>query len=281
MVLLSISIVLALLITIGLPIGVAFWFKKKYHLPWRIFSYGALAYFLAQALVSILLTGLFSLIGSSSFALSDQSLTIVQIVISVIFTAVMGVIIRWLGMKYLNENLDNLKSAYGIGIGFGGIESIMLVGIPLLATFIPMVRNMNIDPLTTTLEPEVIAQIEELWRVSPIVPLAGSLERVAAFVLHITVTILILQIFKRQKTLWMAAAIGLEVFVTGVIVGLSEVGLSYGWLTAVSLLFMGGNILILFKLNAFALDEYEKDPQGLVKVDQEENMVNNANREDL
>ena len=267
MILLSISIVLALLITIGLPIGVAFWFKKKYHLPWRIFSYGALAYFLAQALVSILLTGLLSLIGSSSLALSDQSLTSIQIVISVILTAVIGVIIRWLGMKYLNENLDNLKSALGIGIGFGGIESIMLVGIPLLATFIPMVRNINIDPLTTTLEPEVIAQIEELWRVSPIVPLAGSLERVAAFVLHITVTILILQIFKRQKILWMAAAIGLEVFVTGVIVGLSEVGLSYGWLTAVSLLFMGGNILILFKLNAFALDEDETDPQSLAKVD--------------
>ena len=259
MVLLSISIVLALLITIGLPIGVALWFKKKYHLPWRIFSYGALAYFLAQALVSILVTGFVSLVGSGTIVLSDQSLYIVQIVISVLLTAVMGVIIRWLGMKHLNEDLDNLKSAYGIGIGFGGIESIMLVGIPLLATFIPMIRNINIDPQTTTLEPEVIVQIEELWQVSPIVPLAGALERIAAFVLHITVTILVLQIFKRQNKLWLAAAIGLQVLVTGVIVGLAEAGLSYGWVTAVSLIFMGVNIFLLSKLDAFDFDEGQDD----------------------
>lgn len=269
MILLSISIVLALLITIGLPIGVAFWFKKKYHLPWRIFSYGALAYFLAQALVSILITGFISLVGSGTIALSDQSLYVVQIVISVLLTAVMGVIIRWLGMKYLKEDLDNLRAAYGIGIGFGGIESIMLVGIPLLATFIPMIRNTNIDPLTTTLEPEVVAQIEELWQVSPIVPLAGALERIAAFVLHITITILVLQIFKRQNNLWLAAAIGLEALVTGVIVSLAEVGISYGWITLVSILFMAGNLLILYKLNAFSLTESKENSIDLEIEDQE------------
>lgn len=270
MVLLSIAIVLALLITIGLPIGVALWFKKKYHLPWRIFSYGALAYFLAQALVSILGMGFISLVGSGTLELSDQSLYVMQIVISFLLTAVMGVLIRWLGMKHLNENLDNLKSAYGIGIGFGGIESIMLVGIPLLATFIPMIRNINIDPQTTTLELEMIAQIEELWRVSPIVPLAGSLERVAAFVLHITVTILVLQVFKRKNNLWLAAAIGLEVLVTGVIVGLAEAGLSYGWVTAVSILFMGVNLLILYKLDAFAINEDQDKIIEVLPEDQQE-----------
>jgi uncharacterized membrane protein YhfC len=269
MVLLSISIVLALLITIGLPIGVALWFKKKYHLPWRIFSYGALAYFLAQALVSILVTGFVSLVGSGTIVLSDQSLYVVQIVISVLLTAVMGVIIRWFGMKHLNEDLDNLKSAYGIGIGFGGIESIMLVGIPLLATFIPMIRNTNIDPQTTTLEPEVIVQIEELWQVSPIVPLAGALERIAAFVLHITVTILVLQIFKRKSKLWMAAAIGLEVLVNGSIVGLAESGISYGWVTLISMVFMAANIFILLKLGAFAIKDIDEDSAGIILEEQQ------------
>jgi uncharacterized membrane protein YhfC len=269
MVLLSISIVLALLITIGLPIGVALWFKKKYHLPWRIFSYGALAYFLAQALVSILVTGFVSLVGSGTIVLSDQSLYVVQTVISVLLTAVMGVIIRWFGMKHLNEDLDNLKSAYGIGIGFGGIESIMLVGIPLLATFIPMIRNINIDPQTTALEPEVIVQIEELWQVSPIVPLAGALERIAAFVLHITVTILVLQIFKRKSKLWMAAAIGLEVLVNGSIVGLAESGISYGWVTLISMVFMAANIFILLKLGAFAIKDIDEDSAGIILEEQQ------------
>ena len=264
MVLLSIAIIGALLITIGLPIGVAIWFKRKFHVPWRIFSYGALAYFLAQAFISILFTGFSSLINTGTISLSDQSLPIVQVVVSFLLSAIIGVVIRWLGMKYLNEDLDNLKAAYGIGIGFGGIESIMLVGIPLLATFIPMVLNINIDPETTTLTPEVVAQIEELWQVAPIVPLAGSLERVAAFVMHIAVTILVLQVFKRKNSLWIAASIGLEVLVNGTIVGLAEAGLSYGWVTVVSLLFMGVNILILFKLDAFDFDEDEEGEVDLL-----------------
>ncbi len=38
----------------------------------------------------------------------------------------------------------------------------MLVGIPLLATFILMIRNADDDPQTTTLDPEFVMQIEEL-----------------------------------------------------------------------------------------------------------------------
>lgn len=251
MVLLSIAIIVALLITIGLPIAIAIWFKKKLHLPWRIFSYGALAYFLAQAIISILITGFTGLVGAGTLSFSEQTLYVLQIVMSYLLAAVMGVIIRWLGMKYLNENLQTLKAAWGIGIGFGGIESIMLVGVPLLATFIPMIRNVNIDPQTTTLTPEVIAQIEELWKVSPIVPLAGSMERVAAFVMHVAVTFLTFQVFKRNKNIWLAAAMGLQILINGVILGLAETGLPYGWLTAISLLFMGVNFLILSKLEAF------------------------------
>lgn len=255
MVLLSIAIVVALLITIGLPIGVAVWFNKKHHVPWRYFSYGALAYFLAQAIVSLLLTGFLRLVGNGTLSLTEQTLYVLQIVISVLLTVVIGVLVRWLGMKYINEDLKTLRAAYGVGIGFGGIESIMLVGIHLLATFIPMIRNVNIDPQTTTLDPEFVMQIEELWKVEPFVPLAGALERVAAFVMHIAVTILIYQIFKRKNKIWLAAAIGLELLVTGVIIGFAEAGLSYGWVTAVSILFMGVNLLILYKLDAFAFDK--------------------------
>lgn len=270
MVLLSIAIIIALLITIGLPIAFAIWLNKKHHLPWRNFSYGALAYFLNQAIVSLIFTGILGLVGKDNISLSDQTLPVLQIILSVLLAAVIGVLIRWLGMKYINEDLKNLKAAYGIGVGFGGIESIMLVGVPLLATFIPMIRNMNIDPQTTTLSPEMIIQIEELWRVSPVVPLAGTLERVAAFVMHITVTVLIYQIFKRKNKLWLAVAMGLEVLINGSIVGLAELGISYGWVTLLSMIFMGANIFILLKLDAFTIKDIDEDSAGVIFEDQQE-----------
>ena len=166
----------------------------------------------------------------------------------------MGVLVRWAGMKYLKEDMDNLASAYAIGVGYAGAESVMLVGIPLLTTFITMLSNMNIDPETTTLDPALAAQLVDLWQVSPLIPLAGSFERIAAFIMHITVTILVLQVFKKNAVTWLAAAFGLELLVNGLIVGLSEAGVLFGWVIVIAMVLMVGNLFLLYYLRAFEFD---------------------------
>lgn len=254
MVLSSISIVVALLVTIGLPIAAGFWLKNKLGVPWRVITYGALGFFIVQTIVTLLLNGFATIVQNGIPVLSDEAFINAQIGLSVLFAALFGVLVRWVGMKYLNERLDNLEGAYGIGIGFGGVESIMLVGLPLLTTFITMLNNINIDPQTTTLDPVIVAQLEELWRVPFFIPLAGSLERIAAFVMHITVTILILQVFTRKNWTWLLAAFGLELLVNGLIIGLSEAGLMYGWVVLISVVLMVGNFIILYRLNAFDFD---------------------------
>lgn len=254
MIWLIISITIALVITIGLPIAAGYWVKNRLGVPWRIITYGALGYFIVQALLILLFNGLNALVENEIVTFSDQGFITAQIALSVVATALVGVLIRWVGMKYLNENLDNLEAAYGIGVGYGGAESIILVGLPLLTTFITMLTNMNIDPQTTTLDPAVVAQLEELWQVPAYIPLAGSIERISAFVMHITVTILILQVFKRKNAIWLAVAFGLELVVNGLIVGLAEVGLMYGWLILISMVLMVGNLYILYQLNAFDFD---------------------------
>ncbi|MFW5713832.1 MAG: YhfC family glutamic-type intramembrane protease [Brevefilum sp.] len=254
MVLLIITITISLLITIGLPILAGFWLNNKFRVPWRVITYGALGYFIVQALVTLVFSGFNYLVQNDTIALSGEGFNTAQIFLSVFLGALLGVLVRWLGMKYMNEDLDNLEAAYGIGAGYGGAESIMLVGLPLLMTFITMLANMNIDPQTSNLDPAVIQQIEELWQVSAYIPLVSSLERIAAFVMHITVTILILQVFTRESKLWLLAAFGLELFVNGLIVGLAEMGLDYGWVILVALVMMVGNLYILFRLRAFEFD---------------------------
>jgi uncharacterized membrane protein YhfC len=254
MILLSIAIVVSLLITMGLPIVAGVWLNKTLKVPWRVITLGALGYFIVQALITLLFSGLSALIENGTLAFSDRSFFIAQLVISILFGALIGVIVRWAGMKYLKEPLVSLEAAYGIGVGYGGIESITRVGLPLLITFISMLSNINVDPQATTLEPEIVAQLEALWQVSALVPLAGSLERVAAFVMHITVTILILQFFVRRKRVWLGAAVGLELFINGVVVGLAEAGLAYGWVVLIAGLTMVGNVYLLYRLHAFDVD---------------------------
>jgi len=263
MILLSAAIVVSLLIMIVLPIGTGFWLKKRAGVSWRVMMYGALAYFITQSLVTLLYSGFAALVENGTLALSDQAFLIWQVVLSVLLGAVLGVLVRWAGMKYVNEELDTREAAFGIGVAYGGIESIMMVGLPLLTTFISMVGNINIDPQTTTLDPEIAAQIEQLWQVNPFIPLAGSLERLSAIVMHITVTILVLQVFKRKKPIWLAAAISLELVVNGFVIGLSEIGLDYGWVILVAVVLMGGNLYLLYLLGAFNLG-MNKDQEKVV-----------------
>jgi uncharacterized membrane protein YhfC len=253
MVLLSVAISVALVVTIVLPIAAGIWLNKKWHIPWRVITYGALAYFFVQALMTFLFSGFVALVDNGTLALSDQAYPIVQLTISVVFTALLGVVIRWAGMRFIKESLVSLEAAYAIGLGYGGVESLIGVGLPLLMTFISMLSNINIDPQTTTLAPEVVSQLEALWQIQPFVPLAGSLERIAALVMHITVTVLVLQAFTHKNHSWLAAAFGVELLINGMILGLSEAGLAYGWVILIAVILMAANLYLLYRLQAFDL----------------------------
>jgi len=253
MLLLSIAIVIAILVTVGLPIGAGYWLDKKKGVSWRVVSYGALAYFIMQTATTLVFTGFSYLVENDILLLQDPALRITQVTLSILLGAVLGVLIRWLGMKHIKEDLQSLGAAWGLGLGYGGIENVMLVGLPLISTFWAMITNLNIDPATTSLSPEMVAQLEELWQVPFYIPLAGAVERFAALVMQLTVTVLILQVFKRDNKWFLAAAMGVELLVNGLVVGLSEAGLAYGWSILVAVILMAGNIYLLKKLDAFDL----------------------------
>lgn len=252
MILLSISIVIALLVIIGLPIIAGYWLKDKLGVSWRTITFGVLGYFIVQVLVSLIFSGLTSVIPDWNVAAAGDNFRPSQILTNVFLGVIIGVLIRWGGMKFLK--IENLEDAYGLGVGYAGAESIMLVGLPLLMTFITMLTNINIDPRTSALEPEMIAQIEELWALEFFIPLATALERITAFIMHISVTLLIFQVFKRNQPAWLGAALGLEMLINGLVVGLSEAGLHYGWVILIGVILMLGNLVIIYRLHGFDID---------------------------
>lgn len=251
MILLGVAIFIALLVTLGLPIVAGVWLNKRLNVSWRVITLGSLGYFIVQALLTLLYSGFASLVGNESTVLTDTSNFIAQIALSIIIAALLGVILRWAGMKWIRMPLTTLEAAYGIGLGYGGIESITRVGLPLLITFYSMLSNINVNPQTSTIDPEVITQLEALWQVSAWIPIAGSIERISALVMHITVTILVLQSFTRKSNLWLGAAFSLEVLINGLILGFAEAGFGYGWVILIAVVLMGGNLYLLYRLKAF------------------------------
>ena len=242
MILLSVTIVIALLVTIALPIAAAIWLNKKLGITWSVIIYGVLVYFIVQTVLVLIFGGLGRLVENGSLALTEDGYFYLQVGLSILFTAIFGVLLRWAAMRYVKVKLDNLESAYAIGLGYGGAESLMIMGLPLLTTFIGMIQNAG------------DAVVAEAWELSPLIPLGIAVERLTFLVLHITVTLLIFQVFKRKKIIWLAAAMGLEVLITGLTVALSEIGLQVGWVILVAVVLMVGNLYLLYKLDAFDLD---------------------------
>ena len=260
MIWLGLAISIAILITVVLPIGVGFWLNRKFHVPWRIFTYGVMGYLVMQSIVALILSGVDSLVVNGTLVLSEVGLNRLQLALNILLAALLGVVLRWAIVKFFPDKLDTLEATYGIGIGYGATESVMLVGLPMLITFVTMLTHLDYQSASAGLEADMVTQLEALWGVSPLIPLAGSLERLAAMVMHLTVTVFVLQFFLSRKKLFLFAAAGVELLVNGLVVGLSETGLAYGWIILVSVLLMGGNIYLLKQLDAFSLKQFEEKP---------------------
>ncbi|QRN84064.1 YhfC family intramembrane metalloprotease [Chloroflexota bacterium] len=250
---LSIGIFIEILVTVAFPIAAGFWLNKKKGISWRKIGYGAIAYFIMQTLTTVVFIGFTMLVENGALPLQDPALRITQVGLSILLGAIFGALVRWIGMNKMKEDLKDLPSAWAIGLGYGGVETIQLVGLPLVSTFWTMLTNINLDPATTSLSPDIISQLEELWQVPFYIPLAGAMERIGAMVMHLLVTVLILQIFKQNKKWFLAAAIGIEVLVNGLVAGLSEVGFETGWVILVAVILMAGNLYLLKYLKAFDL----------------------------
>jgi len=252
---LSIGIFIEILVTVGLPIGIGFWLNKKIGVSWRTIGYGALAYFIMQALTTIVFVGFSLLVQNDVLPLQDPALRMVQVGLSILLGAIFGVLIRWIGMNKMKEDLKTLPAGWGIGLGYGGVETIQLVGLPLISTFWTMLTNINLDPATTSLSADVVAQLQNLWQVPFYIPLGGALERIGAMVMHLVVTLLILQVFQRNQKWFLVAAIGIEVLVNGLVAGLSEAGVPTGWVLLAVVILLAGNLYLLKRLNAFDLKD--------------------------
>ena len=107
MVLLSFSIVFALLVTIGLPVVAGFW-QQTPEVAWQTIVLGALGYFIVQALLTLLYTAFIALMQTEAQVLNESN-ELIQLAVSVLLAALLGVILRWVGMKFSKLPLQAWK----------------------------------------------------------------------------------------------------------------------------------------------------------------------------
>lgn len=222
------------LLMIFLPLLLGIWLVHRYRVSWKLFLIGAAGFVISQI----------GHIPFNQFVLDpfvrdflEPGETLGRVLIAaLLFGLSAGVfeeVTRYL-FYYFRRSMRDWDEGLMFGAGWGGIEAILL-GLLAATTVINvyiyqngLLQNfMTAEELAGSAEAIAagMAQIEELVNSPPWYFLLGAVERVIALVLHLSLSILVLQAFVRKNIIWLFAAIGWHTLVDAVAV----VGLLQEW----------------------------------------------------
>jgi len=207
-------------VALFLPVGLVLAWRRRARASWRAVGMGALVFVVSQLVLRLpwqlplgrwvaaesggqgpLFTG-FLLFSSLTAGLFEET----------------G---RWLGYRYLVPRARSREEGIMFGLGHGGIESIVLVGLSLAGTLVAAVL-LSQGKLP---EPAASAIAGQLGAVSPATALAGGFERVSAIALHAGLSLVVLQAFTRPGGFrWVLLSIGLHAGVNGLAMLLKPLG---------------------------------------------------------
>jgi uncharacterized membrane protein YhfC len=200
------SYAVTVLIDIGTPVAVAVFLARRYRASWRYWLYGVLVFLVSQVLTRVPVM-IFVQTRPSVQAALAKPVWFWLFLFAAAFTAGLfeegG---RWLAFRFLVRPAERTwRNALMLGAGHGGLESI-LIGLVALA-------GLAIYVAITLLPPEAFGSAashiegarKELADLSGWEPLLGGWERFCTVFIHLGLTVLVLQAFRRGPVWWWLA----------------------------------------------------------------------------
>jgi uncharacterized membrane protein YhfC len=207
---------IAILFTIGFPLLLAWQITRRFQLSWLLVGVGALIFIASQVVHIALLQGIDALMRQGPLGLPDpENRVLVSAVIGGLAAGLCEETARLVGFRLLKPHNRGDAPALALGVGHGGIESILLAGLSLLFTFIAMLPYYGVDVNSV---PAEAIQIAAAWNSSWDLPLAAAIERLSAIILQISLAVLVMQVFTRGNLLFYVAAVVWHAIVDGIAV---------------------------------------------------------------
>lgn len=136
---------------------------------------------------------------------------------------------RFVAMKFfMKKNLDK-GNALMYGVGHGGVEAILLVGLTYVNNIITSIlinsggMQATMSQLTPEMQKATYQQLQALWQTEPYVFCMAGIERISAVILQICLSVLVYKCVKTGQKKFYAGAFALHFivdFVTVVTAGL-------------------------------------------------------------
>ena len=204
---LTVGFVIAILVEVLLPLGLGLWIYRRYGAGWGLFGVGVLTFIGSQVVHIPLVIGWQYLTVNEVLVISESARPVVNAVVLGLLAGLCEEPARLVGLlalRRLGRRWDSWGSALMLGVGHGGVESI-LVGLSVAINFIlMMVFRTRPEALPPGLD---ASAVEAFWGMVWHMPMAGAVERIWAVILHVTLSVMVWRAFSRRQWGWLALAI--------------------------------------------------------------------------
>ncbi len=198
------------LLMMGLPVALGFFLARKLGVRWRLFGIGA-ATFLASQVVHIpLVLGLTALFAKGLLPSPPKAW---QLLFNATVLGVLAGLCEETARYFAYRTVKSMRTwrqALMFGAGHGGIEAIIL-GVLAASALVNMATLRSYDVNSLPVGPEqrasTAAAIAAYWSAPWHATLLGAVERVFALCMHLSLAVMVLQVFLRKSLLWLAAAV--------------------------------------------------------------------------
>jgi uncharacterized membrane protein YhfC len=214
--------VVSLLVCFGVPIGLAIWAKVKYR---KAFSFlplllGAAGFFVFQIIIRVSI--MLPLIQATPWFKSAITMPVMTWLYAAFLCITAGLFeepVRFLAYTILKKKRQ-FPDGLSYGIGHGGIEAIMLVGLTFINNIVYslMINSGSWDKMLSVLPATYQAQLatvhQALIMTSPSLFLMGGAERLFTMAIQIALSLVVLKGFMvNKKWLYLVVAIFLHTLI--------------------------------------------------------------------
>jgi ABC-2 type transport system permease protein len=214
----SISVLLMIL----LPVVLAALLRRRFQAPWLLFAIGTLTFIGSQVVhfpLNNLLTKLHII---PPTGMNDPAISLLQTSLVLGLTAgLCEETARAVGY-WLLKRFRTVEDGVMLGLGHGGVEAMIFGGVLVAATVSSMAPLLNTDLSTLNLKPEQLtyltSQLDGLTSAPFVAAFSPLIERLLAMMLHIIMSVMVLQAFRRRNIGYYLLAVGYHMAVDAVAV---------------------------------------------------------------
>ena len=207
------------LLMILMPVLLAVYLARKFGVSWRIWGIGCATFIFSQVGHIPFNYGLDYLFQFLPQFPEGVGLFLNSVILG-LSAGLWEEIARYATYRWWARDARSWSKALMLGAGHGGIEAILL-GLLVLLGFVNVVAATNMD-LNAALPPEQAQlaqeQIQSYWSAPWYATLLGAVERFFALIIHLSLSVLVLQVFTRKQIRWLWLAVLWHALIDGIAV---------------------------------------------------------------